>query len=450
MEIERKFLVRELPPDLGEHPSDPIAQGYLALGDEGLEVRVRRRGRKAVLTVKQGSGLERLEEELPLSRPRFDRLWPLTEGRRIEKVRHVIPHDALDVELDVYGGSLAGLVVAEIEFGSRDEADAFVAPAWLGEEITGDKRYANRTLATDGLPTELAAFALAPGESAAAGVWRITRVRLDRAIGRLHATNGDLGAAVHGARKDLKRLRSVVRLARDELGDQTYRRENAALRDAGRRLSGARDSQVMVETLDALTERYASDVPPNAFAAFHAQLVREHERAQRGLRSGGGRTVDGVVDDLRAARGRAATWAADLDGVEGLTSGFERIYRRGRKATRAALAAPDDEPLHELRKRVKDLWYTAEVLRPADPKRTKKLAKQASDLSDVIGSDHDLAVLTETAERHADQLEPSERDLLATLIERRRAELQRAAFKAARRLYARKPKAAARRIGLDA
>lgn len=150
MEVERKFVVRD-PPDLEGADADEIEQGYLAIGAEG-EVRVRRRGDRLLLTAKRGEGLSRQEAEIELDRERFDLLWPLTEGRRLHKRRYVIPHDGLEIEVDVYAGDLEGLVVAEIEFPSEEEARALEPPQWLGEEVTGDHRYLNETLATEGAP----------------------------------------------------------------------------------------------------------------------------------------------------------------------------------------------------------------------------------------------------------------------------------------------------------
>jgi adenylate cyclase len=153
VEIERKFLVDEPPADLGSYPSEPIQQGYLAVTDEGVEVRVRRRGRQAALTVKSGEGRIRLEEEIEIDEHRFASLWPLTESRRIEKVRHLVPSGGgLTIELDVYGGHLSGLMIAEVEFESEEESHAFEPPEWLGTEVTDDPRYKNRALAVDGLP----------------------------------------------------------------------------------------------------------------------------------------------------------------------------------------------------------------------------------------------------------------------------------------------------------
>ena len=151
MEVERKFLVPDTP-DLDETESDEIEQGYLAIGADG-EVRLRRKGEKLVLTAKRGAGISRDEAEVELDPEVFERLWPLTEGRRLHKRRHVIPHGDRIVELDVYEGDLEGLVVAEIEFDSEDDAGRFEPPDWIGEEVTGDARYLNETLATRGAPS---------------------------------------------------------------------------------------------------------------------------------------------------------------------------------------------------------------------------------------------------------------------------------------------------------
>jgi adenylate cyclase len=114
---------------------------------------VRRRDDEATLTVKSGGARSRVEEEIGIEPEPFERLWPLTEGRRIEKTRYEIPAgDGLVIELDLYTGALEGLVVAEVEFGSEEDADAFAPPPWLGRDVTDDPRYKNQRLACDGAP----------------------------------------------------------------------------------------------------------------------------------------------------------------------------------------------------------------------------------------------------------------------------------------------------------
>jgi CYTH domain-containing protein len=150
MEIERRFLYERLP-DVAREPRR-IEQGYLAITEDGTEVRVRRWEDGRVLTVKHGSGEVRIEVELPIDDEQFDELWPLTEGARIEKERWIAPLGELEAELDVFEGELDGLRIAEIEFPDEDAARAFDPPGWLGPEVTEDKRYSNERLATVGLP----------------------------------------------------------------------------------------------------------------------------------------------------------------------------------------------------------------------------------------------------------------------------------------------------------
>jgi adenylate cyclase len=153
LEIERKFLVDAMPDGLDAR-SSTIEQGYLAIDADGTEVRIRRRDGTSTLTVKSGGGLARAEEELDIDDAAFERLWPLTAGRRIEKVRHVIPTDVpgVGIELDEYGGDLAGLLVAEVEFPGEDAAGAFTPPDWFGADVTDDRRFKNQRLAVDGRP----------------------------------------------------------------------------------------------------------------------------------------------------------------------------------------------------------------------------------------------------------------------------------------------------------
>ena len=152
VEIERKFLLTR-PPD--ELPAgEAIEQGYLAIAPDGVEVRVRRRAGRSTLTVKSGPAHVRVEEEIDIDDRRFEALWALTEGRRIAKTRHLVPLEGgVTAEVDVYGDTLAGLLTAEIEFGSTEASAAFAPPDWLGTEVTGDARYANQSLALAGVPS---------------------------------------------------------------------------------------------------------------------------------------------------------------------------------------------------------------------------------------------------------------------------------------------------------
>jgi CYTH domain-containing protein len=151
IEIERKFLVKSLPP--GMQSGRPILQGYLAY-DEHMEVRIRQYGDKHSLTVKEGIGLIRRETEIEISPEQFLALWPSTEGRRLEKVRSLVQHGALQVEVDRYMGDLEPLLIAEVEFPSVEESESFEKPDYLGQEVTEVEVYKNCSLAIHGIPDE--------------------------------------------------------------------------------------------------------------------------------------------------------------------------------------------------------------------------------------------------------------------------------------------------------
>jgi len=154
-EIERKFVVAALPDNLSEFPKTAIEQGYLATGE--TEVRLRKEGDEHFLTVKRGTGLVRDEEQISLTFEDFQRLWPLTAGKRVSKDRYKIPHGKSTIELDVYKDSLEGLAVAEVEFDSVDKSKEFIAPFWFAADVTADAAYKTQHLAKAGkLPPDLA------------------------------------------------------------------------------------------------------------------------------------------------------------------------------------------------------------------------------------------------------------------------------------------------------
>lgn len=147
-EIERKFLVAFLP-NLENYFYEEIEQGYLCLGDKE-EVRLRRLERDLTysytLTAKKGSGLVRGEYEISLDKLQFDKLWPMTEGRRIYKQRYCDPSQP-DITVDIYMGPLTNLMIVEVEFLSEEEAILFQPYDWMGKEVTYDDNYKNRSLA---------------------------------------------------------------------------------------------------------------------------------------------------------------------------------------------------------------------------------------------------------------------------------------------------------------
>jgi CYTH domain-containing protein len=155
LEVERKFLVPRPPAWLAKCRVEEIEQGYLAIEGDEVEVRLRRRAESTYLTAKRGTGSQRTEVEVEVSAHQFEALWPLTAGRRLRKARYYVPTEAGEIEVDAYRGPLEGLVTAEIEFSPGQSPGSFERPNWIGEEVTGELGYANKNLATHGIPNVL-------------------------------------------------------------------------------------------------------------------------------------------------------------------------------------------------------------------------------------------------------------------------------------------------------
>jgi len=263
---------------------------------------------------------------------------------------------------------------------------------------------------------------------------RVARGRIDHALDELRGkTDSTPEEAVHEARKDMKKLRALLRLVRSEIGKPAFARENACFRDASRELSGTRDADVMLETLAALR------LPPG-----DDWELRKAIQARREASAGGDReaAAGSAVAILKEARKRVDDWPRERDSFDALEGGLERTYRRGRRALAAATEEPTVEALHEWRKRVKELWYHHTLLRELWPGVMEAAGDQAHALSDRLGDDHDLAVLASWVDREADA--PPE---FFEAVERRRAELQAGAFELGAQLYAEKPAAYRKRLG---
>ena len=144
MEIERKYLIKALPENLDNYPYKEIEQGYLSTNPV---VRIRRSNDKYILTYKGSGMMVREEYNLPLTKESFEHMKPKTDGIFIEKRRYLIPYnEELTIELDIFDGELAPLVLAEVEFDSEEEANAFIPPEWFGEDVTFSTEYHNSTL----------------------------------------------------------------------------------------------------------------------------------------------------------------------------------------------------------------------------------------------------------------------------------------------------------------
>lgn len=296
-------------------------------------------------------------------------------------------------------------------------------------------RVATKAGGSDGTTGPSRAYRLKRKEKTAKGVRRIARGRVDHALEALCEMPDGEEAAVHAARKDLKKLRSLLRLIRGELGPATYRSENARYRDAGRLLSDARDAEVKLQTLEALGDRF-EELDLDDYAAA---LRQERGSSSEGALSAAARAIEEggrAIDNWNLPSG---SWSPVADG-------FARAYDRGRNALKAVRKGGGNEAVHEWRKRSKDLWYHLLILEPTWPEILGPLADQAHELSDLLGDHHDLAVLAVDADGRSDQFVDGGREDLVSAIRVRQEELLAEALPLGERLYVDKPKAYRRRI----
>jgi CYTH domain-containing protein len=143
MEIERKFLVNKIPSPLDAYKCRKIEQAYLCTSPV---VRVRRDNDDYYLTYKSKGLLEREEYNLPLTSESYEHLKEKADGIIITKNRYEIPFNEYIIELDIFEGKYKGLVLAEVEFETREDAEKFSPPAWFKEDVTLNPEYSNSFL----------------------------------------------------------------------------------------------------------------------------------------------------------------------------------------------------------------------------------------------------------------------------------------------------------------
>ncbi|WP_313089505.1 CHAD domain-containing protein [Pseudomonas sp.] len=272
----------------------------------------------------------------------------------------------------------------------------------------------------------------------AAEVRKVARQGIDKAIEALSVPSAERAEGVHQARKRFKELRALLRLVRKPLGTD-FQRDNLRLRDLGRALAESRDATAMLESWDALAARF-----PEAFAEPALRQVRRRLRARASAAEDGAADLNAriaqVIAALHTARGQAEHWSLDRDGFALLASGVRRTYADGCAELARARVDLSDEQLHQWRKRVKDHWYQTRLLAPSWPKLMQLRSDALKRLADLLGDDHDLAMMQQLLQAQPALFgEPEVRERLDALIAERRSELQSAALGLGETLYREAP-----------
>ncbi len=304
------------------------------------------------------------------------------------------------------------------------------------------------------LPT----FRLHPGEPLGPGLKRLGVDAIDEAIRVFYDGDVPFGEAVHIARKSTKKVRSLLRLVRFEIGEQVYRFENEWLRDTSRLISAVRTSAVLVNGAEDIRDMYGPLLADGTFDEVLERLAVNRDRIE-GRVMEDPEIIPRVVSNLERARGRYESWPADPDArrvygiglrndYRAIGPGLTAIHARGRHQMVAAYRTPSAESFHRWRKRVRYLERQMEILTPLWPEVMIGMAITLDRISELLGQDHDLAELLQALADRPDLCpNPLERALMTALAEQRRSDLQTAARILGRRIYAEAPSAFAGRLG---
>lgn len=276
-------------------------------------------------------------------------------------------------------------------------------------------------------------------------IQKIVREQINKATGEIEDDQLDRHETIHQVRKRCKKIRGLIRLVRPVFA--AYAQENVFLRDMARDLSFVRDAQSIIDSLDLLAKHFQPHVDQKVFTMVHEELVERRRKVTEDsalLKE----KIDTFHGKLKEFRQHTEKWQIKDDGFSAVEGGLRKTYQRGRKALAKAYAEPNAENFHEWRKRVKYHWYHLSLLRRIWPEMIKVQQKTADELADLLGDEHDLAMLHRTLGDDIDRFGGRERmNLVFALIDWRRSELQTRARLLGERLFAEDSKQLAKRLG---
>jgi CHAD domain-containing protein len=286
-------------------------------------------------------------------------------------------------------------------------------------------------------------FRLKPGEHVGDEIKRIILRQLEGATSELREVGTPSGnAAVHRARRRVKKVRAAIRLLRPLLG-HTFEPLDRRLRGTVHLLAPVADGQGVVEALDHLTQGNADPETIDALRAVRIGLVEREARADR--RACAERVLQRVASTLRAERSEVAGWHLRAPGFKAIAEGLEAGYRGSQDAMTAALAHPTAHHFHSWRRRVKDHWFHVRLLEGRCGNRLRAYERRLEQLDECLGELHNLALLIEIV---GGELSVPRNQTAARLrvIRKAQLELRRSARALALRLYKETPRHYIRRV----
>ena len=269
-------------------------------------------------------------------------------------------------------------------------------------------------------------FAIKPDQRVAQEVCRLAARQLELAAEELQAQPAadEPHQHVHEARRHLKKVRALMRLARPALTSHAWN-TNRRLRAAGRALAPLADADAMVQLIGVLAARFAGERSREVDAALRPLLVDRRDRISRAMTVAGGHA--NVIAQIDATRDRLERWRLTGSGFRVVGGGLRRSARRARRACQRALERPTGERYHAWRQRVKDLWLQVRLLEQRTGGRLGALEAQLEQLDGVLGQYHDCTLLRELLAGRVARTRRLEATGCLWLIRRYQIELRRQA-----------------------
>ncbi|MGC9344464.1 MAG: CHAD domain-containing protein [Bacteroidales bacterium] len=244
---------------------------------------------------------------------------------------------------------------------------------------------------------------------------------------------------VHEMRKRFKMIRSVIRLIRDSAGYSVYYRENIRFRDLSRKLSSARDSEVLLQNAIKIGEKIPQFINDNKYKAILFNLTQKRDRALYKILK-----EEKVCDQIRNTLEEAIPVIHDINikktGFDVIEKGMKRMYRQAKKYLNTVIENNEDPvAIHTLRKRVKYLWYQIQMLEPVFPEQINAIAVSLDQIADELGIHRDNYLFQLSLQKNDFfQLNKTHRSEIMKITNKEK-KLQ-AAIEAAQKFYSEKPK----------
>jgi CHAD domain-containing protein len=235
------------------------------------------------------------------------------------------------------------------------------------------------------------AYRLKPDRPLASELRRIVDKQLAGALDNLHATGDPRSdAAVHKARRHIKKICAAISLVRGPLGD-AYWPFNERMRDAHRQLGSIADSESAVETVRRLRSTVTSRADDHLLASLQAALVERVRRVDR--KAEVDRVLPAVANTVRAERPRVAAWTLNVPGLRAIAPGLHRSVCRANKAMLRARTHPTAAHYHTWRCRVKKLWYQLRLLNRCCGDKLTLETRRLDELDGCLGEHHNVILV---------------------------------------------------------